>query len=272
MKDFNYFEAYLTLRCNLGCSYCINDNDGVVRNRPEMSAEEWGKYLNKINFGDTPLTLGGGEPTQYPGFFELLDRIKLETQVDLLTNLQFDVTRFIDETSPLRFSRKGKAYKSIRVSYHPEFHKPERLVDDVKTLQDAGYSIGIFGINHPRNLEANVQMSELAREKQIYFFIKDFLGEFDNQQFGYFRYPEALDRLKKDALCRTKEVLVDSSGDIYKCHRDLYHDETPIGHISDGLPEYKFRSCDKFGYCNPCDVKSKTNKFLEMGQCAVEIT
>ena len=28
-KEINYAEAYLTLRCNLDCDYCINDNDEI---------------------------------------------------------------------------------------------------------------------------------------------------------------------------------------------------------------------------------------------------
>jgi len=63
--------------------------------------------------------------------------------------------------------------------------------------------------------------------------------------------------------CRTTELLIDPGGDVFRCHRDLYSGETPIGNILD--PEFYidegFRECDSYGFCNPCDVKLKTNRF-----------
>ncbi|MFH1772635.1 MAG: hypothetical protein ABH872_07460 [Candidatus Omnitrophota bacterium] len=32
-----------------------------------------------------------------------------------------------------------------------------------------------------------------------------------------------------------------------------------------------FFFCREFGYCNPCDIKVKTNRFLEAGHTAVDI-
>jgi len=271
-REFNYMEVYLTLRCNLNCSYCITNLDNSLkRKRKEMSAKEWADALNKIDF-DIPLTLGGGEPTLYRGFYGLLDRLKPSIQVDLLTNLSFDVFEFVERTNPNRFSSRDiPAYRSIRVSYHPSQMNPTELVEKARFLQDRGFPIGIFGINHPENIEANMEMAELARKNQVYFFIKDFLGEYKGKLFGYFKYPDAINGKKKKVMCRTKEVLVSPEGLIYRCHRDLYHNENPIGDIRDGIPEFKFRECNNYGECNPCDVKLKTNRFLQMGNCQVEI-
>ena len=62
---------------------------------------------------------------------------------------------------------------------------------------------------------------------------------------------------------------------IYKCHADLYNHRNPIGHIleeSFNVDELeKFRECDYFGACNPCDVKVKTNRFQIFGHTSVEI-
>ena len=273
--EYNYVEIYLTLRCNLGCSYCINKNGVLKRERKEMSAEQWVNAFNKIDFGETPITLGGGEPTRHKGFYEILEGLNLDTKVDLLTNLQFDVDEFMNRINPKRFNNddRNPAYRPIRVSYHAEKMEAEDLVKKVKKLQDAGFKIGVFGLNHPENVEANMLMSELARQEQIYFFIKDFLGNYDGKLFGHYRYPEALEGKPKKVSCRTKELLAAPDGQIYKCHRDLYAEDSPIAHISDDTfqPKYKFRACNKYGQCNPCDIKLKTNRFLKMGNCQVEI-
>jgi len=271
---YNYAEAYLTLRCNLGCSYCINDNSGVKRNRKELSADEWAKALNRIDFGETPLTLGGGEPTLYKGFYNLLDKLKPDIQVDLLTNLTFNVDEFIKKTKPERFTQNNiPSYKSIRASFHPEKHNPKDLVDKAAKLQNEGFQIGIFALNHPKNMIKNMEIAELARKNKIYFFIKDFLGWFDGQLFGYYKYPKGLDGDRKLADCRTKELLIAPDGEIYRCHRDLYHAENPVGHLLDENFEIQdvFRPCKNYGLCNPCDLKLKTNRFFQMGNCSVEI-
>ena len=95
-KKYDYAEAYLTFECNLSCGYCINKSGGLEK-RKELTAEEWTKGLNKINFGEMALTLGGGEPTKHPEFFKILNGLRRDTKVDLLTNLSFDVDEFIEK-------------------------------------------------------------------------------------------------------------------------------------------------------------------------------
>jgi len=270
-KQFNYAEVFLTLRCNLGCSYCINEYDGVKRNRKELSVKQWAKAINKFDWG-IPITLGGGEPTLHRDFFKLLKRINPEINLELLTNLTFDANEFIKKTNPERFTQKEKAYKSIRASYHPEKHDPVELVSNARVLQDAGFKIGIFGLNHPKSMKANMNMAELCREKGIYFFIKDFLGEINNHKFGFLKYPDAINGKRKQVLCRTKDILIGPEGNVYKCHRDLYHDKHKLGNITEDFDfKYRFRKCLDYGLCNPCDVKARTNRFLQMGDCNVEI-
>lgn len=271
-KQINYVEYYFTLRCNFKCDYCINDLSGVIRKRKELTVDEAINSLNKINFGDIPLTIGGGEPTFRPDFYDLLYGLKSDIKIDLLTNLQFDVNTFIKKISPERFNKTDNdAYKSIRVSYHPESTN-KSIISKIKTLQDAGFLIGLFGINHPKNMYANMVMSELARKNNIYFFIKDFLGEYDNELFGYYRYKDSFSKIKKKCKCRSKELLIGPEGNIYKCHRDLYNLEFPVSNIKDDFEiKYIFRDCNMYGFCNLCDVKTKLNRFLQMGHCSVEI-
>ena len=35
--------------------------------------------------------------------------------------------------------------------------------------------------------------------------------------------------------------------------------------------EFKFRSCNRFGKCSPCDLKIKNNRFQEFGACSVKV-
>ena len=272
-ETYNYAEAYLTFRCNFNCSYCINKQNGII-GRSEMSPQQWINALNRINFGNVSLTLGGGEPTVYKGFYEILKGLKPEIKIDLLTNLQFDVNEFLQKVTPDRFTKNPKPfYHSIRVSYHPEQSDRKEIIDKAALLQKNGFSIGIFGIGHPYYINENMETGFYCSRAGVPFYVKDFLGHLNNRLYGFYKYPEGLDGNKKICECRTRELLIAPNGNIYRCHRDLYADENPVGNVLDENhePRYTFRLCSNFGECNPCDVKMKTNRFLREIDCQVEI-
>ena len=249
-KRYNYIEAYLTLRCNLNCNYCINKDSGVEMNRKELTGEEWIEVFNRLQTS-LPITLGGGEPTLHKDFFKIVNKTK--HKFDLLTNLQFDINKFIRNVNPNRF------FTSPIPFYHP--------------IRDRGFNIGLFGVTDPHFINDHMEMTFLSQKKGIFFYTKDFLGKFYGQTFGYFKYPKGVDGIPKQARCRTNELLIAPDGLVYRCHFDLYHNKNPIGNIKDKDFEINdiFRPCSNYGNCNPCDVKAKTNRFLKDIDCQVEI-
>ncbi|MFH0731392.1 MAG: radical SAM protein [Candidatus Omnitrophota bacterium] len=265
---------FLTFACNLKCSYCINYFQQSAIKRPIMSGQEWVKGLNRIiSRDDLPVTLQGGEPSLHPDFIYIINNLKPELNIDILTNLQFDIKEFIKKVSPQRIRRKAP-YASIRVSYHPETMDFNDLVAKVLRMQDAHFSIGIWVVTHPSHKNAIVSAREKCLKLGIDFREKEFLGEFQGKLYGNYRYNGACDKkFKKAVLCRTTELLMDSAGHIFRCHADLYTGLDPIGHICD--PDFqvddKFRECLLFGHCNPCDVKVKTNRFQQFGHTSVEV-
>ena len=273
-KEYTYIGVFLTLRCNFQCGYCINEgSDKLKRSRQELSKDQWINILNNLEINDdVPITIGGGEPTVHKGFYKIIDGIN--HPIDLLTNLEFDIIKFIHNVDPRKmFKQDNEAYKSIRASFHPEFMDIKETVAKAVILQNAGFHVGILPINHPNNTEANLQLCEEARKNKIYTFIKDYLGEYKGNIIGHFKYPEGLDgRPHVDVECRTQELLISPNANVFRCHRDLYADDTPIYNLMT-TPNivYKFKECDKFGRCNPCDLKMKVNRFLQMGSCSVEI-
>lgn len=268
-----YCEAYLTLRCNYNCAYCINEYTGVRRRRNELSAKEWIAALNNIDFGNVPLTFGGGEPTIHPGFYEIVNGLRPDIKIDLLTNGTFDVSMFMQELTPSRFTKKEDEphYKAIRMSYHAGKSDPEELARKASDLQAAGYMVGIFSINHPNNLIENVKMTEVCRRAGVYFFIRDYLGYYDDRLLGSYKYPAGLNGNRKKCRCKSSEVLIAPNGQIHRCHRDLYEGENPIGDIGritfDIVDD--FMPCDSYGLCSPCDIKRKISPDLSVDRCAV---
>lgn len=271
-ERYTYAEMYLTLRCNFSCHWCINRHTGVKRLRPELTGREWVAGLKNIK-SHIPITLGGGEPTLHPDFYRIVNDLSSVHTFDLLSNGSFDVNEFLEKTTPSMFTIREPEYKSIRLSYHAGYTDPSQIVNTARTLQDNGYSVGIFGLNHPHNLSKNIAMTQKALSSGIFFFIRDFLGYFEDKLYGYYMYPGALNGNRKKCKCRIQEMLVGPDGNVYRCHRDLYEPAGEIGNILNVAFDItdEFRPCSNLGLCNPCDIKKKSNPDLTTPKCSVEI-
>jgi sulfatase maturation enzyme AslB (radical SAM superfamily) len=292
-KEFNYISAFLTFRCNLRCKYCLNTFEkDFSRKREELSGEQWINALNRLET-EIPITFSGGEPFVHRDFVEIIKNLKPELGIDILTNLYSSskdykktLERFIKEINPERINR-NVPYHNIRVSYHSEqMTNPELLIENIKKLQNRSFRVGVYAVNspYPQDAARITQMQFLCLNEGVDFRIKDFVGLFEEgDRFGrpfsvlygdYSKYPDSIFQEKtKEVVCRTPELLIGPNGDVYKCHRDLYSQESPIGNIisPDFMAEYKFRKCDKYGNCHPCDVKGKTSHKQEIGYTAVTI-
>jgi MoaA/NifB/PqqE/SkfB family radical SAM enzyme len=273
-KHFNYVAAFLTFACQLRCPYCINHHGGDLVKGRRMTGKEWIAGLNRLTLPpDLPVTLQGGEPSVHKDFYEIINGIKAELQIDLLTNLEFDVVEFAARVPPERM-RRGALYANIRVSYHRGQSKLEEQLQKVAYLAKRGYSIGVWAVDHPEYHEETLEAQRKAWELGLDFRLKEFLGPWKGTEYGSMRYPNAVNSGSlRYCECRTSELLISPSGYIHRCHSDLYANRIPIGHIHDhespligqDLP------CAMYGRCNSCDIKVKTNRFQEGGHSSVQI-
>jgi hypothetical protein len=277
-KNINYIAFFLSFNCNLSCGYCVNFYNGSILKRDEMAVEDWIRAANRLTLSDDlPITLQGGEPTRYKDFYRFVREVKSDIKMDLLTNLMFDAESFLKSCPSARFCREAP-YASIRATYHPFQNHLDVLIKKTLRLLDCGFSVGLFGILHP-DLEIRnkvLKAQEICEKAGIDFRIKEFLGAYQGQLYGTFKYPEALSgTIQNSCQCRTSELLVDPVGFIYRCHSDLYGNRTPVGNILDenfSLDQLaRFHECEAYGLCHPCDVKIKTNRFQIYGHTSVEI-
>jgi len=273
-EAYNYIAVFLSLACNLRCSYCINYFEDGKFDKKIISGEDWVKGLNRIvSREDLPLSLQGGEPTVHKDFYYIINNIKPELNIDILTNIQFDIDEFIAKIDPERVKRKAP-YASIRVSYHSEQMDLDDTISRVLKMQDAGFSIGIWGVLHPIQKDEILEAQEKCKKLGIDFRTKEFLGDYDGELYGTYKHEGACDKkFTKECYCKTTELIIGSSGNIYRCHSDLYEGRKAVGNILD--PDFeledKYRFCNVFGHCNPCDIKVKTNRYQKFGHTSVDI-
>jgi len=278
-ESYNYIAAFLTFQCNLTCSYCINANNTIDRRRKLLSGQEWVKGLERIvTRPGLPITFGGGEPTMHSDFYYLVNALHEKGyEMDLLTNSIFHVDAFMQQVKPEVFKREA-LYASIRVSYHPETMKANVLLDKVSKMLQAGYHIGIWAVGHPKYSKEIFDFGNEANKRGIDFRLKEFLGTYEGRVYGSYKYDDACVgvAMVRQVQCKTSELIIGPNGNIYRCHTDLYIDDDShfqIGNILDEQFEIedKYRRCDVYGFCNPCDIKVKYDRFQQMGHCAVDI-
>jgi len=286
---YSYIGVFLTMACPYRCSYCINQFDYPRSSHPTMPAADWINALHRLTNlgrpdGQIPITLQGGEPSVHSGFYDIINQLSPNIKIDILTNLSFDVTKMIARVDPQRLKRQAP-YASIRVSYHPEQTSLDELLQKVHRLQNAGFSIGVYGVMHPAQSDIILAASHRARNEGIDFRTKEFLGNYKGKLYGQYKYPRACTSSVEQfsdqinfpdnpaVQCRTTELLIGPDGSVYRCHHDLYNAYQPIGHILDADFQIKdeFLSCSNYGHCNPCDIKVKTNRLQQFGHTSVEI-
>lgn len=282
LPHHNYVAFFLTLNCNLKCSYCINLHEEKSRkgmvNRSSMSGGDWVKAANRLDLrDDLPLTFQGGEPTLHKDFYQITNEVKSEIKMDLLTNMMFNVDDFVKNVPVERFTREAP-YASIRVSYHPGQNNIEELIKKTKIMEDNGFKVGLYSVLVPDG-DMRKHIEEIKNKcvkLGIDFRTKEFLGNWKGKLYGTFKYKDSIEGQSfKNCKCKTSEIIVDPEGNVYKCHADLYHKRNPIAHILDNHFNENtieiFRDCAYYGNCNPCDVKVKTNRFQIFGHTSVEI-
>jgi MoaA/NifB/PqqE/SkfB family radical SAM enzyme len=254
----NYIGIFLTLGCNLNCSYCINDPIQLGNRKDAFSmlssthltAAQWAQGLNRLENLQQPLTLQGGEPTLFFGperesnFYDLIKQLRSDLDIDLLTNLQFDPDKFAEELeTSVGFFKRQAPYPPMRVSYHHEEMQKkagglERLVQKIKRLSELGFAvdveksksdIGIYMVEHPENIPVFDEAKAYCSQHNISFEGKPFLGvDSQGKLYGQYKYPFSTilpENMALNCLCRSTEILVAPSGFIYRCHHDLYESE-----------------------------------------------
>jgi len=272
-ENYSYIAVFLTFACPYGCSYCINRFGEADYRRKIISGKDWVRALGRIEARDVPITLSGGEPSSHPDFIYIINYLPRHLDIDILTNLSFDLDEFIEKIDPERL-RRDAPYASIRASYHPEVMGLRETIDKTLKLIKAGFSIGLYGVLHPVQEVHILEAQKRCQDLGIDFRTKPFLGYYQGRLYGQYRYEGACSKkFRKKVLCRISELIIGTEASVYRCHHDLYEGKEPVGNIieEDFEIEDEFRECDDFGFCNPCDVKVKNNRLQQFGHTSTEM-
>ncbi len=281
-SDYDYVACYLTDFCFLKCAYCITDHNGTAFTSGKenkyyaLGVEKWLEAFSRIQFPDGVVpTLQGGEPFLYRKIWELIEESPVP--LDILTALPPVVKRDkFKALSNLKSLNRGAPYPNVRVSYHIGQNNIEDLAPRVAELQDL-VSIGIFLVDHPGHPEESARARKICDEHGVLFKTKEYLGYWEGKLYGNYKFDDAcVGHVTRPLVyCRNSVLIIAPSGDVYRCHSDLYHkrNDLLVGNITDPnfQVNHSHEPCAVYGLCSECDVKVKNNHLQNFGYTSVDI-
>lgn len=129
-ENFISIHWELTHNCNFNCEYCFRKNYPIAEYLSKNDADNIIEHIKKIPH-KIRLTLTGGEPTLYPHFYYVFNRllnIKNIECLGLFSNSSHDLSYIIDDIKT--------AVIKIRIflSYHPSYANDKMFIFNAKLL------------------------------------------------------------------------------------------------------------------------------------------
>lgn len=244
---------YLTLECNLKCSYCVNQansKESKINQYKILPGEKWIKAINRAR---RPIVFTGGEPTLHPDFIEIINNINKSIPILVYTNFLWE-KKFLK-----KFLKQIKRPVKFLGSYHPSGGKPEIILEVIETLKQKNMFDGMLHSVGTKN-----QLEFLEKEVRPFFKKQGIFLTIDKDQFEYFDAEACSMKFRKKVKCSRKSITIAPDGKRYQCVSNMLRKKNPIrDFVEEGIKREKCSCiCLNYGFCNPCDMGFKI-KFLK---------
>ena len=186
-------DWHLIKTCNYRCDYCFFGSSHLgSKLRVFGSNEEWAEGFSAT--GKTWLLhLTGGEPTLYPGFADLCERLSESHYLSVNSNLS--------HRSILEFARRvdpGRVHFVNAAVHHQERQargKYEAFVRHVQGLQEHGFNVFVSLVMTPQMVQSYEDISAHFRAQGIALVPKIMQGEYGDKH-----YPRDYDQQERSVL------------------------------------------------------------------------
>ncbi len=150
----------LTNQCGKGCSFCYNGSDRVGATL--FTVDELCQFAEScVAYGTRAISLGGGEPLEYDGLYELFRRLDGLVFRSMTTNgLLLD-----DAIDDVVAARPDKVHVSV---HFPKNEKEvARVVRQVKMLEERGVTSGVNLLVRRSELSAATHVRKTLHEAGV---------------------------------------------------------------------------------------------------------
>jgi organic radical activating enzyme len=244
-------RAYLTLRCNLRCDFCVNnDVDGgrKLREYQLLSPEQWIYIFNTLN---RDIVITGGEPLLYTGLDEVVSGV----------NPKLDITIYSNMMVPLKGDLTWLQRKGLRMylSYHPSYGDDTVFVENIRELEQYNVSFTIHAIDVVGREKLEKKCSERLAGLELPIVI-------DEDQRTLFE--SSSKKFRKRVKCERSIILVAPDGYRYQCVSRMVRRVAPFENLltEPFSGEHRVVQCGDYGYCAPCDGLGETKQTIIAAQ------
>lgn len=261
-----HFSWDIHYKCNFRCPYCwfFDKWESLEKLNIYLSPDEWYKIWKRIyqQYGECHIMITGGEPTIYPNFFELIEKLSQLHTIKITTNLSIDMTEFVKKISPERVS--------FDWNFHPLETNLELFISNIMLLRKYGFKGGVCCLAYPPFLDKIKYYEEIFKQHQINFALAAFWGQYQSKTYPYSYTEEEIklivpyigniERIRyhlqanrtKGKLCNAGYIYasIKANGNVTRCGP---LSDKPIGNIFD----HNFKLLEKPTPCEsefcPCD-------------------
>jgi len=151
----------LCYTCNYRCLYC-----GIWEKKSDrdlfLDADQWLSIWSKIfnRYGSCHIFMSGGEPSVYPFFYELVEKLTIKHTVEICTNLSWDIDRLIPK---IHFSRL-----KVAATFHPSQVKFEGFFNKVIRIREYLPNFQIYYVAYSgQQIKEMPERSAMLKEHNI---------------------------------------------------------------------------------------------------------
>lgn len=150
----------LCYTCNYRCPYCGVWNKDTD-DKQFLTAKEWVEIWDRIykKYSGCHIYMSGGEPSTYPYFYELVERLTKRHSVEICTNLSWDIDRLIPKIPP--------GILKVASTFHPTFAEFEDFFNKVIRIKDYLPNSQIYYVAYSGQIKEMPQRSKKLRDQGI---------------------------------------------------------------------------------------------------------
>ena len=213
----------VTNRCNLDCTYCLNQAKDTVEHRIHIPS-----FIETLdNTGDIfKITFSGGEPFLVPNIVEACVEITKKHFIGFSTNLTSKkIGEFVENVNPEKVLHIAAP---VQIKELERLNLVDRYVNNFHLCQDNGFWIDPCVVAYPGLIGEIENYTSFFKEKGIDLQFDPFLGMYQNKEYPDSYTPEEIRIFKvrnptkfrqKGKLCNAgyNVAIVDVDGAVHPC-------------------------------------------------------